>query len=201
MRRTAQRREQGERIPWYTLNPRHIRLRRIFLPILVFLLLYPCSEKHYWRWAWQHGYHAYLNCRPVVDAQGHRLEAWRWVEGKEIRLYTSSYLPTSHVRLDAASMQELIDGLGLDLTVRIMPKPERVTQAIAGSMQHKNGSSPVSFSLLCQHLAATRDGRYAEMVYVPGTVDSEPEVTVLRHVHLRRGHSERATGHQFYRTP
>lgn len=177
MKGTGRQTDRATAIPWYSLNPRYIRLRRIFLPVILFLLLYPCSEKHYWRWAWQHGFHAYANCRPIADARGRQVEAWRWVEGKEIRLYTSAYFPTSRVRLDAANMQDLLDGLGLNITIRILPQPARVSRAIARSVIRKHQQASVSFPRLCRELVASRDGRYAEMVYVPGMIDAEPEVT------------------------
>ncbi len=89
------------------MNPRHIRVRHILIPVAIFLLLSLCNEKHLWQWSWQSGYHAYLNCSPIVDARGHRVAAWRWVEGREIRLYTSPLMANSRVRFDAANMQEL----------------------------------------------------------------------------------------------
>jgi len=164
-------------IPWYSLNPRHIRVRRILLPLAILLLLSLCNEKHLWQWAWRDGYHAGFNCQPVVDARGRNIEAWRWVEGKTIRIYTSPYLATGHVRLAAASMRSLVADLGLDVNIELLPLPKRVEDALARSTSMRGHTRWLSFDRLCRELVATRDGAYAEMVYVPEMIDSSPDVT------------------------
>lgn len=176
MREHTQQQRPGEHIPWYTLNPRHIRLRRLLLPLLALLLLSLGTEKHCWRWSWQHGYHASFNCRSVVDVHGRQIEAWRWVEGREIRIYTSPALATPHVQLAAGAVRDLIQELGLDIRVVVAPPPARVTQAIARCTLRRGGKTWVSFDGLCRALIATRDGHYAEMVYVPGMIDATSDV-------------------------
>lgn len=166
----------GTPVPWYAMHPRHIRLRRVLLYLLICLALFSVNEKHVWQWAWQDGYHAAYNLRPVKDTEGVKRDAWRWVTGKEIRIYTSPEIADTHVQYAAWSVQELLDTLELDMQVRVMPPPPRVIGALAMSSEGMGADRHVDFDRLCTELISSRKGHYAEIVYARGIIDTDDDV-------------------------
>ncbi len=70
-----------------------------------------------------------------------------------------------------------IDELGLNITVRVIPQPERVTRAIQSSTERKDGVLSLNFTRFCRELVASRDGHFAEMVFIPANIDAEQDVT------------------------
>jgi hypothetical protein len=165
-----------QRYPWYTLNPRAIRMWRIFPFVILFLLLVLFNEKHLWCWDWQHGVNFRGNCRAVTIADGRQIEAWRWVEGREIRLYAADEMTLKATRFAARGVRDLVDELGLDLRVRVMPPPAYVTDALDRSTRRNNGVPTIDFERLSRELVAKRNGPYAEILYTSAKIDGERNV-------------------------
>ena len=166
----------AESVPWYSLNPRHIRLRS-FAPLLIgLLLLFFVNEKHLWQWDWQHGYHAHFNCRAVPDSNGRSVEAWRWVEGKEIRVYTTPSMRLKTTRFAAHNAQALAEEIGLGVRARAMSPPARVTAALAQSTENTATGPTVNFTRFCRAMVTNRPGHYAEIVYTTAKIDASPDV-------------------------
>jgi len=169
--------EHGDlHVPWYSLNPRNIRVRNL-LPILIFFLLLTfVNEKHLWQWDWEHGYHAHFNCHAVKDSHARNVEAWRWVEGKEIRVYFTPTMKQKATRFAAYNVQKLAEELGLELNAHAMPMPTRVTEALARSSATDGTTTTVNFDRFCREMVASRDGHYAEIVYTTAKIDASADV-------------------------
>ncbi|MHB9025024.1 MAG: hypothetical protein ACYC7E_12780 [Armatimonadota bacterium] len=171
-------RQQGSRMapPWYSLDPRSIRASHVLLPILIFFLLVMFSEKHVWQWNWTSGLHAAFNCRHVTGVDGQRYDAWRWVEGREIRVYVTGDKSRKACRTLAYAMQQVSDELGLTLQVSTLPASPRITAALAHSTKIVQGKRQLNFTTLCRELVSTRQGEYAEVVFTPDTIGAGADV-------------------------
>jgi hypothetical protein len=177
MRQTGVREEDGQmRVPWYSLHPRHIRWRVIVITMAAFLLLTAINEKHVWRWSWEHGLHARVNCRAVNDVHGRSVEAWRWVEGREILVYVTPEVNRNTARCVARAIEDLLSELKMPLSLSVQPAPPRVLQAIERSTTGAGDAANIDFMQLCRELVATRRGQYAEVVFAPGIIDRSPDV-------------------------
>jgi hypothetical protein len=161
--------------PWYSLNPKSIHAKSIILPILILVLALCFSEKHLWRWDWNYGLHALCNLHPVVDAHGKQVDAWRWVDGQEIRIYVPANLSSRWANDTLRGVQSLVSELHLAVRVQALPEDERIQQAIRQSTTLVAGAPSINFDRLCRVLVATRQGKYAEMVIAPGTIDQSDD--------------------------
>ncbi len=148
----------------------------IALVILFVLIIagFTVNEKHIWRLDWRQGYHAWYNCHTVSNSRGQSVEAWRWVEGREIRCYTPYGMTPRRVEETVKGVEGLVLELKLDLHVRVLPMPARVALAITHSSQTGEHNT-VNFEKLCQELVTTRDGRYAEMIITPCDLDQSSD--------------------------
>ena len=154
-----------------------ISKRWIVLPCVIILLVLAAmtvNEKHLWQLDWRAGYDAWYNCRAVPDSHGHSLEAWRWVEGREIRFYAPYGMPRHRVDAMVNGVENLIAELHLDVHVRVLPLPTRVALAMARAT-HPGQPNSLDFNTLCRELVSTRDGRYAEMLITPCDLESSSD--------------------------
>ncbi len=154
--------------PWYSMNPHSLRWSRIALALLIVLAGFSFSEKHLWRWQWHSGFHAWYNCQSFTDARGRRVEAWRWVEGREIRLYAPSAMSDHRVQRTAEGVRGLIRELNLDIAVRTLPITPRIAATLARHTTRVAGEPSLDVDAFCRDLVATRSGQYAEMIITPG---------------------------------
>ncbi len=152
-----------------------MRARDFVWPLLVLLLALSVSEKHLWQANWRGGLSARYNCRTVSDTAGRRLAAWRWVEGREIRIYFPYLVPEWNRREIIAGVEGVVRDLGLELRVCPLPKTYRISCALEASTQRVDGVAHLDTERLCQALLATRDGRHAEIIIAPGILDGSPE--------------------------
>jgi len=129
------------------------------------------SEKHIWHWDWSYGFHAGYNCQPVKDINGRKVEAWRWVEGREIRLYVPDDMSPTRVDHTAEGIRSLVRDLNLDLHLRVLPLDSRTLAALQRSSQGTGRDYTISFNRLCRNLIATRTGQYAEVIVVKCILD------------------------------
>ena len=176
MLRTAAQPYQCAAMPWYTLNPRSIRARHILPVIAIFLLCLLVNEKHVWQWDWEGGIHALYNCHAVRDSAGRSVDAWRWVEGREIRVYYPPTMRAKTARFAAYNIAQLTRELGLSLTVHALPAPARVSAALARGTEQHDGVATVNFDRFSREMLTGRDGRYAEMVFAPVQIDGSADV-------------------------
>ncbi|HEY3377533.1 MAG TPA: hypothetical protein VGL77_08565 [Armatimonadota bacterium] len=175
MKRCARAENTEQCFRWYSLNPRSIHLRGILGGVLLVALLLSMSEKHIWRWDWQHGVHAWMNCHAVTAADGRQLEAWRWVEGREIRLYVPTTMSAYRAERIADGMRRLVRELQLSIAVTVLPITPRVSAALQCNTATVQGQPSINFDRFCRTLIATRDGHYAEMVIAPATLDGSAD--------------------------
>lgn len=87
----------------------------------------------------------YDNSEPVKYFEG-----WRWIEGKEIKIFTDGNVDERAVEPVIMGINELIDDLGLDLRVRYFPK----------LASHPSVTKPIRLSTKGDFIDAQKIGRY-----------------------------------------
>jgi hypothetical protein len=146
--------------PWYSLNPRVLSHSRLLRGVLIGLVLASVSITSLWRLLWYYPVYSNRNFAGVTDAQGKRVEAWRWVEGKEIRIYALPGIKPALAKEAAAGVREMLHDTRLNLQVVICPASKEVLSAYQASLEKKdvNGQQTqcVSFDKLAAHLVELR---------------------------------------------
>jgi hypothetical protein len=164
--------------PWYSLNPKSVKTGRLLRIVLVVLGLCLVSVVPLWRLGWYvpvYGFRAFI---PVRDAGGWPRAAWRWIDGKEIRVYGAPGANATAVREVARGVRALLDEVGLDFTVKELPMPAAVEAAFTASLEPHdvNGATVqrVRFSRLAGQLITLRQGDpHADVIVTHGTEIAE----------------------------
>jgi len=154
--------------PWYSMNPR-VALRSKW--VLAVLLLALFSIVPLWRLGWYFPIYAARNFLPVRDAHGHWQKAWRWVTGKEIRVYVAPGVRPKQAEIIADGARALMHDADLDFTVNVLPLPANVREAYEASLVDKtvNGTRQrcIDFGKLESHLIELHAGDpHADMLVV-----------------------------------
>lgn len=159
------------KVPWYSLDPRTLKRSKLARAVLIGLLVAAFSVVPLWRMLWY--YHVYTIgvFWPVTDVHGQRQQAWRWVEGKEIRVYALPNVGDDKAEEIAVGVRELLDDVGLDFTVKVLPMPAKVLTAYQQSLVTKKvqgtPTSCVDFGKLETRLIALRaNDPHADMLVV-----------------------------------
>jgi len=196
--------------PWYSLNPRSISRSRIVWGVLIALVLISFSIVPLWRLFWYWPFYSLGNFAKVKDSQGRRVEAWRWIEGREIRVYQMPGITQSEAEEIAAGTKDLLREVGLDFEVTVAPAPEKVRAAYRASLVKKTlqdqPTQCVSFDALATHLIALRgQDPHADMLIVADPIAETPwahgmsmfsrGLVILEQSNITRQLGKHETGH------
>jgi len=118
----------------------------------------PCSSPAAWKRSWRDvdGYHNFSFGSSAIakytdnSDSVKRYEGWRWIEGKEIRLFTDGSVREEAVKPVVAGINELIDDLDLDLKVNYYRK----------FSDHPSVTEPIRLSMENGKLDGEKLGRY-----------------------------------------
>jgi len=146
--------------PWYSLDPRALSHSRLVRAVLIALLLSAFSIAPLWRFLWYHPFYSFRNFAAVTDSRGRKVEAWRWIESREIDLLQLPGTGREETGEAAAGINDLLHDVGLNFTVKILPPPEAVLSAYKASLEQATWQGQptpcVNFDTLASRLAALR---------------------------------------------
>lgn len=150
------------RLPWYTLNPRALGRMQLLRAVLIGLCVVSITIAPVWRLAWYYPLLSAKNFSSVRDSHGVRRAAWRWIFGKEIRIYATPDVSDRVLARITDGVQEMVDESQLDMRVVVMPMPANVAQAYEASLVTRTlWGEPrqcLSFDGLASRLIELRDG-------------------------------------------
>jgi hypothetical protein len=200
----------SQKPPWYSLDPRTLSRSGLVRAILIALVLASFSVTPLWRFLWYHRVYAFRNFVKVKDTQGRRVEAWRWIEGREIRIYQMPGISPGEVEEIAAGTRDLLGEVGLSFKVTVEPVPEKVLAAYQASLVEKSVQDQptrcISFDALAAHLIEARSGDpHADMLIVDDPIAETPwahgmsvfsdGLVVLERSNVTRQLGKHETGH------
>jgi len=157
---------QPERVSFFTLNPRKIGRSRLIRALAIGLCIVSFSILPLWRLLWYFPAYGCADFLPTRDVHGRFRAAWHWIDGKEIRIYPAPGVSTKDAETIRMGVQEMMDEVPLDFTVKAMPMPPEVLKAYRESLITKrDGQEMISYNRLRARLVALRDGDpHADMI-------------------------------------
>lgn len=142
--------------------PRRRSARRLLVLILVAVCLPSFSVAPLWRLLWRWPVYSAGNRLAVRDTRGVKRPAWRWIEGRAIRVYVLPHLRETDAIAAAEDMRSLLQDAGLDLSVEARAMPPELLEAWRASLREKTLDgrrvTHVSFRALESRLCELRDG-------------------------------------------
>lgn len=161
----------NEKIPWYSLNPRHLRFSKWTLRLLsvvpVLFLLFGTSIKPLWQFGWRTHWICPEQFWSQKSATGKKLIGGDWVTSRKILVYGAPGVKQSSVEDAAAGITSVINELHLDLTVNIVSPSEDALHSLqAATNTDKLGIKHFDFDKFLAHRLDDRGMRFAEMVVV-----------------------------------
>ncbi|MHB9025145.1 MAG: hypothetical protein ACYC7E_13395 [Armatimonadota bacterium] len=151
-----------EKPPWYTLNPARLSRSRLVRAVLIGLVIVSISVIPLWRLFWFLPVYALQDFLPVRDSAGRYRAAWRWALGKEIRIYCMPGVEERNGQTIAAGVNAMVEDIGLDMTVRVLPPPATIFKAYRDSTIQKSvlgeNRTCIRFNQLQSRLITLRDG-------------------------------------------
>ncbi|MHB9107364.1 MAG: hypothetical protein ACYDCO_09955 [Armatimonadota bacterium] len=157
-----------ERVSFFTLNPRKIGRSRLVRALAVGLCIVSFSIVPLWRLLWYFPAYGFADFLPTRDVNGRFRAAWHWIDGKEIRIYPAPGVSMKDARTIEAGVQEMMDEVPLDFTVKALPMPPEVLKAYEESLvTKKDGQEMISYNRLRARLVTLREGDpHADMLVV-----------------------------------
>ena len=161
----------SEKVPWYTLNPRHLRFNKWswrFLGVaLVLFFCYGFNIKPLWQLEWRTHLFCLEQFASVKSAAGKTFKGGDWVNSREILVYGAPGVQESLVAQAADGMQSIVKELHLDLHVRQVPAPADALRSLAAATIHNSRvESHFDLDKFMERRLDDRGMRYAEMVVV-----------------------------------
>ncbi len=158
-------------VHWYSMDVRHVRWRGLMWALLIALLVASVNISPLWRLCWRYPIYSAWNYATTADTHGRKVAAWRWVEGREIRIYQLPDIRRKCTAQIEAGVLSLLHDAGLQIKVKVLPMPASVYAAYKSSIveQAVNGIRQpcVSFEKLSSHLVELRNGDpHADMLIV-----------------------------------
>jgi hypothetical protein len=156
---------------WSLRLPGPRERKRLLLIFLIALLLVSFDVAPLWRTLWRWHVYGFFNCATMKDAEGRKREAWRWVEGRAIRVYGAPEVRASAVEQVAEGVRDLLRDAGLDFTVEVRPMPPEVLEAYTACLHTRGNFSYVAFEKLERRLIALRDGDpHADVIVIKARI-------------------------------
>jgi len=157
------------RVSFFTLNPRKIGRSRLVRALAIGLCIVSFSIVPLWRLLWYFPVYGFTDFFPTRDVNGRFRAAWHWIDGKEIRIYPGPGVSMKDARTIGDGVQEMVDEIPLDFTVKALPMPPKVLKAYQDSLvvNKKSGQTIISYYRLRARLIALREGDpHADMLVV-----------------------------------
>jgi hypothetical protein len=109
----------------------------VYLGLLLLTVAVTFSIAPLWRLCWSLPVCSVGCFVKVKDSGGQAREAWRWVEGKTIRVYQLPHLARDYTGPIAEGVRELLDDAGLDFEVQVRPLPPTILKAYRASLREE----------------------------------------------------------------
>ncbi len=155
-------------VPWYSLNPKHLRLGRITQIVIlvagVVALSQMVSVKPLWQWGWRVPLYCWQQLQPITGASGRKYPGGGWTHGRRILVYGAPGVKGRAVREAAGGLRDLIDELGLDMHVEETTPPADALRDLATVVG--KGNAGFDFDRFRDLRLDSRGEQYAEMVVV-----------------------------------
>jgi hypothetical protein len=161
--------EAPAKVPWYSLNPKHLRFSKftqVFLLItLPALLLLKCvTIKPLWCLGWRVPLYGYAQFFPVKDSTGLFHAGGAWTRSKRIRVYAAPTLDYRDVEVTVQGLRMMADELGLDFTVVKDAPADGLADIAACRVIDKAGEPHFDFDHFMALRLAHRGDQYGEMI-------------------------------------
>ncbi|HOF87300.1 MAG TPA: hypothetical protein PLZ36_04215 [Armatimonadota bacterium] len=158
-------------VPWYTVNPRHLRFSKFTWWVIglgfPLILLFTVSIKPLWCWGWHAPFYSYAHFLPVADAAGRRHRGGEWVRAKEIIVYGMPGTDPRDVQITADGLQDLVNELNLDFTVRLVEAPPKAVESWRAALTPgAGGEKRFNMDRFEARRLAERQMQYGEMVLI-----------------------------------
>lgn len=166
----AQAVKEPQKVPWYTLNPKHIRLSKFTRWFLIILgpifLLNLISIKPLWQFGWTHYLYSMHNYLPLRAENGVWYAGGAWVTSRTIVVYGAPGVSPARTELAANALRGLVQELKLDMTVRSIPIPRDAEASLHSCLVRKEGEELFNYSHFIALRLRDRGSRYAEVVII-----------------------------------
>lgn len=159
------------RVPWYSLNPKHLRFSKFtwrFIGVAGVIILFSLvSIKPLWIWGWRSHLYCLAQLKPVTSASGKTFKSGAWAKSKRIVVYGAQGMDEGRIELAFVGMRDIVNELGLDFTVEIIPLPKDAEASIKASIvRNPNGTESFDFDAFVERRLDDRGDRYGEMAVV-----------------------------------
>jgi len=176
---SADERTGTEKVPWYSLNPRHLHFSKatwtLLAVALVIFLFYGFSIKPLWQFGWRHHLYTTENLWPEKSATGKKFASGSWVKSRKIIVYGAPKVSDAVVKDAADGMRSMVEEMHLDITVSKVPAPPEALRSIEAATICKHpGDKHFNMDKFIEHRLDDRGMQYAEMVVVDGPF-TDPE--------------------------
>ena len=158
-------------VPWYSLHPKNLRFSKFtwwFLAVTgMVILFFTVTIKPVWNWGWRHHLYCMAQMKPVKSASGKTFKSGAWAHAKHIVVYGAPGTDADSVESAYFGMSEMVEELGLDFKVEIVPLPKNAADSIKQSIvKNPNGTESFDFDRFAARRLDDRGDRFAEMVVV-----------------------------------
>lgn len=159
------------RVPWYSLNPKHLRFSKFtwwFLGIAGAIILFSTvTIKPLWTWGWRQHLYCLSELGPVKSAAGKTFKAGAWAKSKRIVVYGAPDMDAGRVESAYIGMRDIVNELGLDFTIEMIPLPKDAEKSIKASVvRNANGMESFDFDRFVSRRLDDRGDQFGEMVVV-----------------------------------
>lgn len=166
-------------VPWYSLDPRVLTRGKFMRAVFIGLVLVSLSVAPLWRLGWYYPVYSAKNFLPTRDIHGQLTAAWHWVDGKEIRIYAAPNVHHKAVEQITTGVKAMVDEVGLDMQVKVLPMPVEIRKAYEASVTRKTvyGAQRdcLSFAKLESQLITLRGGNpHADILIVNAPFTGTP---------------------------
>ena len=149
-------------VPWYSRKYNYLKSWKLLLVLLFAFICITNNIAPIWRLCWRYPIYSKVNFAQTTDTHGQKVDAWRWVVSREIRVYQLPQIITDCTTQVADGERALIHDAGLSFTVKVLPMPPSILQAYQASMvtQEVNGlrTPCIDFDKLTARLVELRQG-------------------------------------------
>lgn len=131
---------------------------KVFVALLTAIVVLSFMPAPLWRLAWRYPAYQRWSFGAATDAAGRPREAWRWVEGRTIRVAQLPNLKRPYAQETAQGVRDLLRDAGLNVSVEVRPMSEALHEAYRASLRRDGAETRLSFTDLESRLVGMRDG-------------------------------------------
>lgn len=155
-------------------------LKGLLIALAIGLLLVSFSISPLWRLFWYWPVYSAFNCVKIKDDGGTKREAWRWVEGRTVRIYQHPEVRGERTADALKGVQALLDDAGLAFQVDVLPMPADIVKAYRSSLvetEDHNGTPATCLSfrrLQAKLISLRRDDPRADILIINHQISESP---------------------------